>query len=368
MALEDREPEDPRSASAGRRELRQMLVIGAIAAAGGIALALLIDWFPTAASRQAGPIDTLWDVLLIVSVPIFVLVETVVLYCVWRFRMRPGEEDEDGPAIHGNTKLEVVWTAVPAVLLVILCAYAYVVLTDIEEAQADRELPVRVVGEQFTWTFYYRGDGGKEIASSHLYLPAKQHVLFTVQSEDVLHDFWVPAFRMKIDAVPGIDTHIRVDTTERLGTFPVVCAELCGLGHSVMRQSAHVVSRQDFDSWMARRQQAAQAGGGGGGAQGGGGGGGEAADGKAIFTSAQPTACSTCHTLADAGATGTAGPNLDEALPGKSEDFIRESIVDPNAKIEEGYSPGVMPVGFGDSLSPEQLDALVEYLAEVSGK
>src|SRR5215217_7354105 len=304
MALEDREPEDPRSASAGRRELRQMLVIGAIAAAGGIALALLIDWFPTAASRQAGPIDTLWDVLLIV----------------------------------------------------------------IEEARADRELPVRVVGEQFTWTFYYRGDGGKEIASSQLYLPAKQHVLFTVQSEDVLHDFWVPAFRMKIDAVPGIDTHIRVDTTERLGTFPVVCAELCGLGHSVMRQSAHVVSRQDFDSWMARRQQAAQAGGGGGGAQGGGGGGGEAADGKAIFTSAQPTACSTCHTLADAGATGTAGPNLDEALPGKSEDFIRESIVDPNAKIEEGYSPGVMPVGFGDSLSPEQLDALVEYLAEVSGK
>jgi cytochrome c oxidase subunit 2 len=366
MALEERDPEDPRSGRQSGREARRMLLIGAIASAGGIALALLIDWFPTAASRQAGPIDTFWDVLLIVSVPVFVLVETVVLYSVVRFRMRPGEEEIDGPPVHGNTRLEVIWTAVPAILLVILCGYAYVVLTDIEEAKADRELPVRVVGEQFTWTFYYRGQGGKEVSSHQLYLPANQHVLFTVQSEDVLHDFWVPAFRMKIDAVPGIDTHIRVDTTERLGTFPVVCAELCGLGHSVMRQSAHVVSRQDFDAWMQRQSQAAQGGGAAGG--GGGGGGGEAADGKTIFTSAQPTACSTCHTLADAGANGTAGPNLDEELPGKSKDFIRQSIVDPNAEIAEGYSPGIMPVGFGDSLSPEQLDALVEYLAEVSGK
>jgi cytochrome c oxidase subunit 2 len=169
---------------------------------------------------------------------------------------------------------------------------------------------------------------------------------------------------MKIDAVPGIDTHIRVDTTDRLGEFPVVCAELCGLGHSVMRQSAHVVSREDFDRWLAERGREAQAGAGGGG---GGGGGGEA-DGREIFTSAQPAACSTCHTLADAGSTSTAGPNLDEVLADVSEDEIRESIVDPNATIEEGFSPGIMPVGYGDSLSGDQLDALVEYLAEVSGK
>ena len=364
MALEERDVRAPRAKRDERRELRRMLLIGALASAGGIALALLIDWFPTAASTQAGPIDTLWDVLLIVSVPIFVLVETVVLYCVWRFRMRPGEENEDGPPIHGNTRLEVIWTAVPAILLVLLCAYAYVVLVDIEEAKADRELPVRVVGEQFTWTFYYRGPGGREISSNQLYLPANQHVLFKVQSKDVLHDFWVPAFRMKIDAVPGIDTHIRVDTTDRLGEFPVVCAELCGLGHSVMRQSAHVVPREEFDRWLAERGREAQAGAGGGG---GGGGGGEA-DGKAIFTSAQPTACSTCHRLADAQSTSTAGPNLDEVLPDLSEDEIRESIADPNATIAEGYSPGIMPVGYEDSLSDEQLDALVEYLAEVSGK
>ena len=95
-------------------DARQMLAIGAVASVLGIALALIIDWFPTAASEQAAPIDTLWDVLLIVSVPVFVLVTTVVIFSVWKFRMRRGEEELDGPNIHGNTRLEIIWTAIPA--------------------------------------------------------------------------------------------------------------------------------------------------------------------------------------------------------------------------------------------------------------
>ena len=244
----------------GRKHLLPLLVIGAIASAGGIGLGLLINWFPTAASEEAKPIDTLWDVLLIVSVPIFVLVQTIVLYSVWRFRMRPGEELKDGPPIHGNTRLEVIWTAAPAIILVALCSYAYAVLHDVEKAEAS-EMKVRVVGEQFTWTFFYPGsDGGKEIASNQLYLPKGKAILFDVQSKDVLHDFWVPAFRQKIDAVPGITTHIRVRPI-KTGTFPVVCAELCGLGHSVMRQSAHVVSPGAFDKWLADKKAKANGGG-----------------------------------------------------------------------------------------------------------
>ena len=295
----------PVASQESRAQVRQMLLIGAVASVLGIALALLIDWFPVPASEQAGPIDTLWDVLLIASVPVFVLVETIVIYCAIKFRMRPGEELKDGPPIHGNTKLEIIWTAIPAILLVGLCTYAYVVLTDIEKAEAN-SMNVRVVGEQFTWTFYYRGEGGDEISSPQLYLPANTPVNFTVQSKDVIHDFWVPAFRMKIDAVPGIDTHVRVTTTDRLGEFPVVCAELCGLGHSTMRQSAHVMTREDFDAQLAELARGPAAGGGGGG------GGGET-DGETLFTdAAQPQACDSCHTLADAGATGTTGPNLDE--------------------------------------------------------
>jgi cytochrome c oxidase subunit 2 len=350
----------PVASRESRAQLRQMLLIGAVASVLGIALALVIDWFPVPASEQAGPIDTLWDVLLIASVPVFVLVETIVLYCAIKFRMKPGEELKDGPPIHGNTRLEIIWTAIPAILLVGLCTYAYVVLTDIEKAQANT-MDVRVVGEQFTWTFYYPGEGDEEIASPQLYLPENTPVNFTVQSKDVIHDFWVPAFRMKIDAVPGIDTHLRVTTTDERGEFPVVCAELCGLGHSTMRQSAHVVTREEFEAKLDELAEGPQGGGGGGG------GGGET-DGKALFTdAAQPTACASCHTLADAGATGTTGPNLDEAVPDLSEQEVRESIVDPDADVAEGFQPGLMP-RYGDSLSEEQVDALVKYLTEVAGK
>jgi cytochrome c oxidase subunit 2 len=354
--------EEPVASRESRAQVRQMLLIGAVVSALGIALALLIDWFPIQASKEGEQIDTLWDVLLIASVPIFVLVETIVLYCAIKFRMRPGDELKDGPPIHGNTKLEIIWTAIPAILLVGLCTYAYVVLTDIEEAPAAESLNVRVVGEQFTWTFYVdRAGDGKEIKSSQLYLPNDKPVYFTVQSKDVIHDFWVPAFRMKIDAVPGIDTHLRV-TPKRVGNYPVVCAELCGLGHSTMRQTAHVMDPADWEKKMDELAAGPQGGGGGGG-----GGGGET-DGKTLFTeAAQPTACKSCHTLADAGATGTTGPNLDEVIPDLSDAEIKQSIEEPDAKITAGFQPGIMP-RYGDSLSAEQVDALVKYLKEVAGQ
>jgi cytochrome c oxidase subunit 2 len=296
---------------------------------------------------------------------VFVLVETIVIYSVWKFRARPGDELRDGPPIHGNTRLEIIWTAIPAIVLVALCSYAYVTLRQIEEAKADT-MRVRVVGEQFTWSFYYPGDGGKEYRSPELYLPTNQPVHFTVQSKDVIHDFFVPAFRLKIDAVPGIDTSYRITTTGRTGVFPVVCAELCGLGHSVMRQSAHVVSPDDYDKWLSDLRSGKQPGGGGGG--GGGGAAGGAADGKTLFTTAaQPAACGSCHTLADAGTTATVGPNLDDVLKGKDKDFIRQSIQEPDAEIAPGFSPGIMP-NFGDSLDPKQIDALVNYLSDVTSK
>jgi cytochrome c oxidase subunit 2 len=342
-----------------RAPVAQMLGIGVIASALGITLALLINWFPDSAGKESGPIDTLWYVLLIVSVPIFVLVVTVVLFSVWRFRMRPGEELADGPPIHGNTRLEVIWTAIPAIILVSLCSYAYVVLTDVEEAQANT-MNVRVVGEQFTWTFYYKNADGKEISSPQLYVPKDRPIYFTVQSKDVLHDFWVPAFRLKIDAVRGIDTHIRV-TPNRLGEYPVICAELCGLGHSTMRQTAHVVTPDQFTQWLSKQGQAQ---GGGGAPTAGGGGGGGAAQGKAIFTG--QGGCGACHTLSEAGTTGTVGPNLDKVLPSLSKAEIKQSIADPNAKITPGFQPNIMPGNFSQNLGDNGINAVVDYLSEVS--
>jgi cytochrome c oxidase subunit 2 len=335
----------------------QMVVVGFIASAIGIAAGLSIDWFPTRASTQAGPIDHLYHVLIWASVPVFVLVTVIVLFSVWKFRMRPGEEQLDGPPIHGNTRLEVIWTAIPAIILVALCSYAWVELTNIEAAQPN-EMRINVTGQQFAWTFEYPQPGAKPVKSNQLYLAKDQPVRFFVKALDVIHDFWVPAFRMKIDAVPGLETKYRI-TPDRLGTYPVVCAELCGLGHSVMRSSAHVVTPAVFKAWLADRNAPAQAAGGG-----------AKPDGKKLFTDGNgtATACGACHTLADAGTTGTTGPDLDKALAGKDATFIRQSIVKPDAEIAPGFQAGIMPKNYGDTLSPDELDALVTYLGRVSGK
>ncbi|MDA0179904.1 cytochrome c oxidase subunit II [Solirubrobacter phytolaccae] len=327
-----------------------MLGIGVVASILGIAAGLLIDWFPVAASEEAKPIDTLWDVLIIASVPVFVGVSVVVLFSVVKFRMRPGEEELDGPPIHGNTKLEVVWTAIPAILLVGLCTYAFIVLTDVEKAQANT-MEVRVVGEQFAWTFFYPGEDGKEISATELHLPIDRPVKFTLQAKDVLHDFWIPAFRMKKDAVPGINVTYRV-TPNRLGEYPIVCAELCGLGHATMRATAVVQTEADFASWLeeAAKPPAPPAGGGGG------------DNGKGLFTS---NGCGGCHTLADAGTNATVGPNLDEVLAGKDEAFIKTSIEDPSAEIANGYSD-TMPKDYGQRLGADGVDALAKYLSEVT--
>jgi cytochrome c oxidase subunit II len=337
----------------------QMVVVGAIASAIGIAAGLAINWFPQRASTQAGPIDHLYHVLIWASVPVFVLVAVIVLFSVWKFRMRPGEEQLDGPPIHGNTRLEVIWTAIPAIVLVALCSYAWVVLNDIEAAQPN-EMRINVTGQQFAWTFEYPQPNGKPVKSNQLYLAQDQPVRFFVKALDVIHDFWVPAFRMKVDAVPGLETKYRV-TPDRLGTYPVVCAELCGLGHAVMRTSAHVVTPTAFKAWLADRNAPAAGGDGGGAAK---------ADGKTLFTDGNGTAtpCSACHTLADAGANGTTGPDLDKALAGEDAGFIRTSIVKPDAVIAPGFQSGIMPKNYGDTLSPDELDALVTYLGQVAGK
>jgi len=334
-----------------------MVVAGVIASAIGIVLALAIEWFPTVAATQTKKISTLYDVLLIASVPIFVLVVTVVVAAVIRFRMRPGQEDQDGPPIHGNTRLEVIWTVLPALLILGLCTYSYIVLEDIEKAPAAaQELRIGVHGEQFAWTFTYPEEvtGGEELTTTELVLPVDRSVRFSITTADVIHDFWVPDFAMKLDAVPGLTTHYRVTPT-RLGTYPVVCAELCGLGHSVMRSRVRVVEQAEFERWLAEQSTPAVEEGAGPDEQ--------VAAGKQIFAS---EGCGGCHTLADAGSGGQIGPNLDDVLKGVDEAKIREDIVDPDAQIAAGYGAGIMPSTYGQTLSDSELDALVAYLKEAT--
>jgi cytochrome c oxidase subunit 2 len=240
-----------------QRSVTLAVVLALIATAIGIWLSYVIHWFPVQASTQARNTDRLYHVLVIATIPIFVLVVTVILYSVWQFRMRPGEELKDGPPIHGNTRLEVIWTALPAILLLGMVGYSFVVLAENEKKPA-REIDVGVTGQQFVWTYQYPPSvtGGAPINSYKLYLPENESVEFNLRSKDVIHAFWIPAFRIQEDVVPGVVTHWRA-TPDRLGTYAVVCNLLCGVGHSLMRSTAHVVPEAQFKAWIKSQESTA---------------------------------------------------------------------------------------------------------------
>jgi cytochrome c oxidase subunit 2 len=243
-----------------QRSITLAAVSAVIAIGIGIALSFAIHWFPGQASTQAHNTDRLYHVMVIATIPIFVMVVTVILYSVWQFHMKPGEELKDGPPIHGNTRLEVFWTAIPSVLLLGMVGYSFVVLHDNEKKPA-REIQIEVTGQQFAWSYEYPPSvtGGAPLKTTQLYVPKGESVEFNLHSKDVIHAFWIPAFRIQEDVVPGITTHWRA-TPDELGSFPVVCNLLCGLGHSLMRSTVHVVSEQSFHQWIASKTSTATAG------------------------------------------------------------------------------------------------------------
>jgi len=253
-----------------RRSLRLTFLVALIAIAIAIVISYAIHWFPASASSQARNTDDLYHVLVIASIPIFVLVVTVILYCAWQFHMKPGEELKDGPPLHGNTRLEVFWTAMPAALLLGLLGYSFVVLHENEKKPA-QEMRIGVTAQQFAWTFQYPPSvtGGAPVQSTQLFLPKGRPVKFQLHSKDVIHAFWVPAFRLQEDVVPGITVSYRA-TPDRLGTYPIVCNLLCGLGHSLMRSAVHVVSPTRFQAWLKSQAAAGGASTAAGGAAGGG--------------------------------------------------------------------------------------------------
>jgi cytochrome c oxidase subunit 2 len=327
-----------------KRSIIQMVLVG-VAVGGALALvAVLIPWLPSADSSEAHKVDDVYWFVTIICMAIFALVAGVSVYAIWKFRAAPDDE-EDGSPIHGHTGLEVVWTAVPAALVTAISIYSGVVLVQVERIPAEHRV-IEVTAQQFAWSFTYPES---KVTSGKLALPINQPVELKLTAKDVIHSFWVPEWRMKKDAVPGIETNVIVTPT-KLGTFTVICTELCGLGHAAMRAQALVLTQAGFERWLNNEKEAAAAAG--------------SAQGKTLFTQQ----CGTCHALADAGTTAEVGPDLDKVLAGKNADFIRKSIVDPNAELAPGFQPNVMPENFGELLSQQQLDSLVEYLLDTAGK
>ena len=336
-----------------RGSIVQLLGLGVLFGAAAAAVALLIPWLPPDASRERGRIDFVFWFTTGICIFVFTIVATVSTYALLKFRAPP-DDDSDGPPIHGHTGLEIVWTAVPALLVTAIAIVSGIVLVKNGRA-GPNPLIVHVTARQFVWSFSY--PSAKNLASTGvLRLPLKRKVELRIDSDDVIHSFWVPQFGQKQDAVPGIHTKL-VITPTKLGTYPVICTELCGLGHSVMRTVAIVMPAAQFDAWLHGQATAIA--------------GPPVSAGKAVFVN---NGCGSCHVLAAAGSKGKIGPDLDK-LPAEAQragkplgKFVEESIVDPNAYVEHGYPRGVMPATFGKALSKTQLDALVQYLVSASGR
>jgi cytochrome c oxidase subunit II len=250
----------PHRPPVNRQTVLRLLAMGVVAAAIGIVIGLEIPWFPPAAAKQAHTIDTMYYVLIFATVPIFVLVSTVVIYSGLRWRMRPGEERLDGPPIHGNTHLEVLWTALPSVLIASLVVYAAIVLNDIG-VKKPNTLKIGVIGQQWEWRFVYpayHDAAGKPIVTYQLYLPNNRPVVFEISSVDVIHTLYIPAFRLQEDAVPGLTTSFRA-SPDRLGSYPLICNQLCGYGHSTMRTTLHIITPASFNTFLAEHGYSAPA-------------------------------------------------------------------------------------------------------------
>jgi len=239
-------------------------------------------WLPHGAAKAAAFIDGQFTLTFILMGIVFVAAQGALGYLVWKYR----EGASNGPVeySHGNTKLEVLWTTLTAILFIGLNLMGSHVWASERFAPAGPDsVPVEVTGMQFAWYFRYPGADAKygrtdpklmdpsagseaaigldttdpsakdDVVTGTMYLPVNREVDLTLRAVDVIHSFFVPSFRFKQDAVPGLGIHMHFTPTE-IGDYEIACAELCGLGHYKMHGMVHVVSQEDFDKWLAARE------------------------------------------------------------------------------------------------------------------
>ena len=261
----------------------------------GIAMTLISLWYgqnhgllPTAASSDAGDVDELFNFMMTIATGLFLLVEGVLVYSLFKFRRKEGDTT-DGPPIEGNVPLEIVWTAIPTVIVFILSIYSFEIYNRMggldpmaagdpgpqiahahhhnsalvaldpsqqnialglgvspESSQDQAPLEIKVNGIQYAWIFTYADSG---VISGEIHVPVNRPVALTMTGGDVIHAFWLPEFRIKQDVIPGRETNL-VFTPTKVGQYPVVCAELCGAYHGGMKTQLYVQSEEEYNQWV----------------------------------------------------------------------------------------------------------------------
>ena len=382
----------------GALSILWIVLFGAFVVVGGLLIGQLApSMLPIAGSTQALQVDQLFQVMLVIGGGIFLLVEGLLLISVVRWRHRKGD-NSDGPPVHGNTTLELVWTVIPAVIVIVLTIYAYTVWNNVRAAQPE-EQQVGALGQRFAWTFSYEAGledlppdvdvaslpdvdtqavltGGEKVTfeSTQLHTWVGQQVDVVMHTDDVNHAFWIPGMRIKQDLLAGLVTNIRFNPIEP-GVYRIVCAELCGGGHGDMAGKvssdgdlvgAWLIVHPDEETYLNEFYYP------------------ELREilyppedpvelGRAVI---QNYPCSGCHTLTDLDWTGVTGPALDGvaartqrlAATGSATmaDYIHNSVRNPSAYVVPGYN-NVMPQFHDDPAQPnympeEDLNAIIAYL------
>ena len=301
-------------------------------------------WLPKGVSTFAPSTDGLWYFIYYLCVVFFIGIVGAMVYFGVKYKKR-GDDDKTHP-IKGHHKLEIIWSAVPGVLLIAVFAWGFVGYMN-ALVPPSNAIEINVSGQKWSWTFIYDNGG----SGPELVVPVNEPVVLTMSSVDVLHSFYIPAFRVKRDVLPNRYTQIWFEATQE-GSWPIFCTEYCGTNHSLMLSTVRVVSQEEYEEYLGtltgcQDDQTLEE------------------CGEGVFANA---GCAACHSVDGspligptlAGVFGREEQMTDGTTVTVDENYLRESIVDPGAQIVAGFDP-VMPT-FSGLIDDEQMIALIEYL------
>jgi len=302
--------------------------------------------FPEVASTIAGRVDALYFFIAAVGTFFFTLISVLVLVFAIKYRRR--SEDERPAPVHGSLQLELVWTIIPLILALVMFAWGANLYVDMYSPPGNA-LNIYVVGKQWMWKIQHP-EGNREI--NELHVPIGTPVKLIMTSEDVIHSFYVPAFRMKMDVLPGRYTSAWFEATKP-GKYHLFCAEYCGTKHSEMIGSVYAMEPTEYQDWLSRTSASSAS---------------MAEAGEELFAQ---LGCPTCH-ASDSGARGPALAGLYGStvnlMTGETttadDSYIRNSIIDPTSQITQGYAP-LMPTYKGQ-VNEEDLLKLIAYIKSLA--
>ncbi|MFH2040007.1 MAG: cytochrome c oxidase subunit II [Chloroflexota bacterium] len=305
-----------------------------------------IGLLPVQASAQSVSIDNLFQIHVGLISFLFALIISILVYSLIVFRRKKGETG-DGAHIVGNSTLEIAWSIIPLFIVIFLAYMGAYSLGEVRRIDMSA-LQVKVTAGQWYWQFQYPEYG---VTSTELYLPVNRQVDLQMSSNDVIHSFWVPEFRVKQDIVPGQVTELRITPT-LLGNYKVLCAELCGASHAYMEGLVMVVDLPTFENWIANQQATVEVD--------------PVLKGQQLV---QQYGCTTCHSLDGSIKIGPSWKELYESTVTLDDGstifadqaYLTSSILEPNLYVHEGFPSNVMP-SFNEILDQTQVESIVAFI------